>query len=102
MRESSPREVGAFAPLAQSRGSGGGDDAWGGRGSARHQATFERGNAHRGGAGARYWDDWGRGGGHAGGGYNARGAPEEEEAGILHPEVGDRSPIAMSFRSVRA
>jgi hypothetical protein len=32
---SSPREVGAFAPLAQSRGGGRGDSAWGGRGSAR-------------------------------------------------------------------
>jgi hypothetical protein len=94
--------VGAFAPLAQSRGGGRGDDAWGERGSTRRQAAYERGDAHRGGAGARPWDDWGRGGGHAGGGYSARRAPEEEEAGILHPEVGDRSPIAASFRSARA
>jgi hypothetical protein len=30
-----PREVGAFTPLAQSRGGGGRDDAWGVRRSAR-------------------------------------------------------------------
>jgi hypothetical protein len=94
--------VGAFAPLAQSRGGGRGDDARGGRGSARRQAAYERGRACRGGTGARYWDDWGRGGGRTGGGYTARRAPEEEEAGILHPEVGDRSRTAASFRSVRA
>jgi hypothetical protein len=27
---------------------------------------------------------------------------EEEKAGILHPEVGDCSPIAVSFTSVMA
>jgi hypothetical protein len=34
-----PQEVAALAPLAQSRGGGGGDGAWGGRRSARRQAT---------------------------------------------------------------
>jgi hypothetical protein len=68
----------------------------------RRPAAYERGDTHRGGAGARCWDDWGRGGGHASGGYSTRRATEEEEAGILHPEVGDRSPIAMSFRSARS
>jgi hypothetical protein len=97
-----PREVGAFAPLSQSRGGGRGDDAWGGRGSARHQAAYERGDARRRGAGACRWDDWGRGGGHAGGGYSARQALEEEEAGLLHPELGDRSLISVFFRSARA
>jgi hypothetical protein len=98
----SPREVGAFAPLAQSRGGGRGDSAWGGRGSARLQAAYERGDVRHRGADARRGDDWGRGRGHAGGSHNVRRAPEEEEAGILHPEVGDRSPIAASFRSARA
>jgi hypothetical protein len=93
----SPRVVGAFAPLAQSRGGGRGDSAWGGRGSARHQAVYKRGDARRGGAGARRWDDWGCSGGLAGGGNNVHRAPEEEETGILHPEVGD-----MSFRWARA
>jgi hypothetical protein len=97
-----PREVGAFALLAQSRGGGGGDSAWGGRGSARRQAAFERGNARRRGAGARRWDNWGCSGGHAGGGIYVRRAPEEEETRTFHPEVGDRSSVVASFRSVRA
>jgi hypothetical protein len=88
----SPREVGAFAPLAQSRGGGGRDGAWGGCGSARRQETYERGDARRGGIGTHHGDGWGRGGGHAGGGYNARRAPEEEETGVFHPEVGDCFP----------
>jgi hypothetical protein len=71
-----PREVGAFAPLAQSSGGGGRDGAWGGRGRDRRQAAYERGDA-------RHGDGWGRGGGHTGGGYSARRAPEEEEAGLL-------------------
>jgi hypothetical protein len=54
-----PREVGAFAPLAQSRGGGGRDGAWGGRGSACRQASYERGDACRRGAGARRADGWG-------------------------------------------
>jgi hypothetical protein len=45
----------------------------------------------------RRGDDWGRGGGHASGGHNVRLATEGEEAGILHPEVGDHSPITASF-----
>jgi hypothetical protein len=61
----SPREVGAFAPVVQSRGGGRGDSAWGGRGRARRQEAYERGGA------------WGRGGGHAGGGHSIRRAPEE-------------------------
>jgi hypothetical protein len=60
--------------------------------STRHQAAYERGDARRGGASARCGVDWGRGGGHVGRGHNARRAPEEEEAGLLHPEVSDRSP----------
>jgi hypothetical protein len=59
MGTDSPREVGAFAPLAQSRGGSRGDSAWGGRGSAHLQAAYERGNACRGGTGARRGDDWG-------------------------------------------
>jgi hypothetical protein len=31
-----------------------------------------------------------------------RRAPEEEEAGIFHPKVGDRSPISASFKCVGA
>jgi hypothetical protein len=41
-----------------------------------------------GGAGARRGDVRGCGNGHTGGGHNVRRALEEEEAGILHPEVG--------------
>jgi hypothetical protein len=88
---------GSLRPLAQSRGGGRGDNAWGGRGSTRRQTAYERGDVRRGGAGARRWDDWGRGGGHAGSGHSVHRAPEEEEAEILHPEVGDHSPIAASF-----
>jgi hypothetical protein len=67
----SPREVGAFAPLAQSRGGGRRDGAWGGRRSARRQASYERGDAHLRGTGACRRDGWGRGGSYAGGGYSA-------------------------------
>jgi hypothetical protein len=91
----SPQEVGAFAPLAQSRGGGGRDSAWGGRRSARRQATYEIGDARRG-------DSWGCGGGHAGGSNNVCRAPEEEETRVFHPEVGDCFLISASFRSVRA
>jgi hypothetical protein len=97
-----PREVGGFTSLAQSRGSGGRDSAWGGRGSARCQVAYERGDARREGACARHGDGWGCNGGHTGGDNNVRRAPEEEETRVLHPEVGDCSPIAASFRSVRA
>jgi hypothetical protein len=102
MGDGLPREVGAFAPLAQSRGGGGRDSAWGGRGSAYRQAAYERGDARRGGAGARRGDGWGCGGCHAGGGNNVCRAPEEEETRVFHPEVGDCFPIATSFRLVRA
>jgi hypothetical protein len=92
----SPRG-GSLRPLAQSRGGGRGDNAWGGRESARHQAAYKRGDARLGGADAHRGVDWGWGGGHAGGGHNVRRAPEEEEAGILHPEVGDRCPTRRVF-----
>jgi hypothetical protein len=59
MGRGSTREVGAFAPLAQSRGGGRGDDAWSGRGSVRRQAAYERGDVRHGGAGAHCWDGWG-------------------------------------------
>jgi hypothetical protein len=88
--------------LSPRAGGGRGDSAWGGRGSARRQAAYKRGDARCGGTGTRRWDEWGCGGGHASGGYNVRRAPEEEETRILHPEVGDRSPIAASFRWARA
>jgi hypothetical protein len=65
-------------------------------------AAYERGDVRRGGVDARHWDDQGSGCGHAGGGHNVRRAPEEEETGILHPEVADRSPIAASFRWARS
>jgi hypothetical protein len=87
----SPRG-GSLRPLAQGRGGGRRDSAWGGRGSVRHQAAHERGDARRGGTGAHRGGDWGCGGGHVGRGHNACRAPEEEEAGLLHPQVSDRSP----------
>jgi hypothetical protein len=46
---------GSLRPLTQSCGGGKGDSAWGGRGSARRQAAYERGDACRGGAGAHHW-----------------------------------------------
>jgi hypothetical protein len=46
-----PWEVGACAPHTKSRGGGRGTSAWGGRGSARHQAVYGRGGARRGGVG---------------------------------------------------
>jgi hypothetical protein len=90
-----PPRGGSLLPLAQSREGGGRDGAWGGRGSARRQASYKRGDARRG-------DGWGRGGGYAGGGYSARRAPKEEETRVFHPEVGDCFPLAASFRSSRA
>jgi hypothetical protein len=51
-----PPRGGSLHPLAQSRGGGGRDDAWGGRRNARRQATYEGGDAHREGAGTRRGD----------------------------------------------
>jgi hypothetical protein len=87
-----PREVGAFTTLARSRGGGGRDGAWGGRRSARRQATYDGGDARSGDAGARCGDGRGCGGGHTGGGVNVRRAPEEKEARVFHHEVGDCFP----------
>jgi hypothetical protein len=84
-----PLRGGSLHPLAQSREGGGGDGAWGGCRSACRQATYERGDACRGGTGAHRGDGWGCGGGHTGGGNNVRRAPEEKEARVFHPEVGD-------------
>jgi hypothetical protein len=39
---------GSLRPLAQGRGGGRGVSAWGGSGSARCQAAYERGDARRG------------------------------------------------------
>jgi hypothetical protein len=80
-----PPRGGSLRPLAQSRGGGGGNDAWGGRRSACHQATYERGDACRGSAGARRGDGRGCGGSHTGGGDNVRRAPEEKEKGGFLP-----------------
>jgi hypothetical protein len=88
----SPREVGAFTPFAQSRGGGREDDAWGGRRSARCQETHKGGDVHREGAGVRRGDGRGCGSGHTGGGNDIRRAPEENEKGILNPEVSDCFP----------
>jgi hypothetical protein len=52
---------------------------------AHRQATYERGDARRGGADARRGDGRGCGGGYAGGGDNVRRAPEEKEKGIFPP-----------------
>jgi hypothetical protein len=95
MGDGLPPRGGSLGPLAQSCEGGRGDSTWGRRGSARRQAAYERGDACR-------RNDWGCGGGHAGGGNNVRRAPEEEETGIFHPEVGDRSSVAASFKWVRA
>jgi hypothetical protein len=97
-----PPRGGSLRLPRQSRGGGERDSAWGGRGSARRQAAYERGDTRRGGASGRRGDGWGCGGRHAGGDNNVRRAPEEEETRVLHAEVGDCSPIAASFRSVRA
>jgi hypothetical protein len=72
-----PPRGGSLRPLAQSRGGGERDGAWGGAGSARRWASYERGDARREGTGARCKDSWGRGGDYAGGGYSAHRAPEE-------------------------
>jgi hypothetical protein len=77
-----------FAPLAQGRGGGGGDGAWGGRESARRLAANKRGDARRG-------DGRGRGGGCTDGGNDIRRAPEEKEKAIFHPEVSGRFPSSM-------
>jgi hypothetical protein len=85
-----PPRGGSLRPLAQSRGGGGGNDAWGGRRSDCLQATHGRGNARRG-------DDWGCSGCRTGGGNNVRRAPEEKEARVFHPEVGDYFPLIVFF-----
>jgi hypothetical protein len=90
-----PPRGGSLHPLAQSRGGGGGDGAWGGRRSACCQETHERGDARRGGAGARRGDGRGCGGGHTGGGDNVHRAPEQKEARVFHPEVGDYFPLIV-------
>jgi hypothetical protein len=74
-----------------------GASAWGGRGSALRRAVYERDGARaevptrvtevparRGGV-------WERDGGDVSRGLSARRALEEEEAGLLHPEVGYRT-----------
>jgi hypothetical protein len=38
-------------------------------------------------------NSWGCGGGHTGGGDHVRRAPEEKEARVFHPEVGDYFPL---------
>jgi hypothetical protein len=86
-------------PLAQSRGGGRGHSTRGGRGNARRQAAYKRGDARRRGVGARRLDNRGCSSGHAGGGHNVRRAPDEEETGILHPEVGDRCPTRRIFET---
>jgi hypothetical protein len=45
MGDGLPPRGGSICPLAQSRGGGERDSAWGGRGSARHQGAYERGVA---------------------------------------------------------
>jgi hypothetical protein len=87
-----PPRGGSLHPLAQSRGGGGGNGAWGGCRSVRRQVTYERGDARRGSVGARRGDGRGCGGGHTGGGDNVRRAPEKKEEGIFHPEVSDCFP----------
>jgi hypothetical protein len=80
--------------LGRAPGGGGGCAAGGGggRGPPPRQAAYERGDARR-------WDDRGCGSDHAGGGRNVRRAPEEEETGILHPEVGDHCPTRRIFET---
>jgi hypothetical protein len=90
-----PREVGAFTPFTQSRGSGRRDGACGGRRSARRQATYEGGDARR-------RDSRGCGDGHTGGGINIRRAPEEKELRIFLSKVGDYFPLITLFRLARA
>jgi hypothetical protein len=80
-----PPRGGSLHPLAQGRGGGGRNGAWGGRRSARRQATYERGDACRGGAGACHGDGRGCGGGHTSGGNHVRRAPEEKEKGGFPP-----------------
>jgi hypothetical protein len=87
--------VGSCTPHTES--CGGGASAWGGRGSARHQVVYRRGGARRGGAGARRGGVWERGSGDAGRHHSARRALEEDEAGLLHLEVGNRSSGHLGF-----
>jgi hypothetical protein len=92
-----PREVGAFAPLAQSRGGGRGESAWGGRGSSRCQSAYERGDEHRGGASARRGYDWGCGGGHVGRGHHAE-PPRKRKQGFSTLRLATAPPYTASSR----
>jgi hypothetical protein len=81
--------VGACAPLAKSRGGGGGERAWGGRGSIRHQAV-DGTDARHGGA---YSGDAGRR-------HGIRRALEEEEARLLHLEVSGCLSRCLGFEGL--
>jgi hypothetical protein len=78
-------------PLTKSLGGGRRASAWGERESARRQAVRERGGTRRRGG-------WWCGSGDVSCGHNARRIPKEEEAGLLHPEVGNCSPNTPSLR----
>jgi hypothetical protein len=86
-----PPRAGSPRPLTESRGGGRGASVWGGRGSACRQAVHGRGGTRREGAGVRRGGVWECDGGDVGRGHSARRALEEEEAGLLHLEVGNRS-----------
>jgi hypothetical protein len=77
-----PPKGGILHPLAQSRRGGGRDGTWGGRGSARRQATYKRGDARHGGASARRGDDWGCNGGHTGGATTFTEPPRKRKRGF--------------------
>jgi hypothetical protein len=83
-RGQAPLRGGSLRPLTES--------------SARHREVYRRGGArrggagaHRGGIGASRGGVWERDGGDVGRGLSTHRALEEEEAGLLHPEVGRRS-----------
>jgi hypothetical protein len=95
-----PWEVGACAPHTKSRGGGRGTSAWGGHGSARHQAVYERGGARREGADMHHRGVRECCSGNTDCHHSVRRALEEEEARLLHLEVSSRFSRCSGFEGL--
>jgi hypothetical protein len=99
-RGQAPLRGGGLRPLTKSRRGGRGTSAWGGRGSARRQAVYERGGVHRRGAGARHGGIQEHCSGDVGHHHSVRRALEEEEAWLLHLEVSSRFSRRSDFEGL--
>jgi hypothetical protein len=87
-------------PSLRAAGGGRGTSAWGGRGSARRQAVYGRGDACRRGADARREGVWECCGGDADRCHSVCQALEEEKAGRVHLEVSSRFSRCSGFEGL--